>query len=149
MLYLIKTVYYIEETGEVLKLLKIGYTRDNESTMHSRFTAYKLHNPGHTVLYRIPNLTEYDEKVVLGKFSDLMYEDYGREWFKWDQGIIDFFEELSKDPKEALKGLTYVSKNPGMVRINGKSYKETEEIRKLFRVYLNIFLSGREKEEFF
>lgn len=91
MIYLIKAVYYIEKTKEVLKLLKIGYTKDDPDTIKSRFEAYKLHNPGHTVLYRIPNLSKYYEKVILTKFSSLVYGSYGREWFYWDQDIIDFF----------------------------------------------------------
>lgn len=107
MIYLIKTVYYIEETGVVLKLLKIGFTGDNESTINSRFLAYKLHNPLSEVLFKIPGGTEDHEKRIQYKFRNLLYSDYGREWFYYSDEIIDFFsnidsldgleEELSKD----------------------------------------------------
>lgn len=152
MLYLIETVYYEKETGKVLDLLKIGYTKDDPKTISGRFIAYKLHNPGCKILYKIPGLTDRDEKAIQKKFENFIYPDYGREWFNWDQSIIDFFKELSmsEDCRGILDKLIYVSKNPARVLLSGKTHKETSEIRKLFRIYINIFLTewkdaGKEK----
>lgn len=36
-----------------------------------------------------------------------------------------------------------------MVILSGKSYKETEKIKQLFKIYLNIFLSSRKEEDLF
>lgn len=60
MIYLIETTYYNKDTKEVLDLLKIGYTEDNNKD--KRFQLYKLHNPTCKVLYEIPDLPEDIEK---------------------------------------------------------------------------------------
>lgn len=108
MIYLIETTYYNKETKEILDLLKIGYTKD--SAKEIRFMAYKMHNPGFNLLFEIHNATEDHEKRIQYKFRNLLYENYGREWFKYDEEIIDFFknikslEELDKLPKNPIRG---------------------------------------------
>ena len=83
MIYLIRTDY-IDGT-----LLKIGYTDDENC--EKRFGSYKTHNPKAVVLFTIPGGTEKDEKTIQRMFRSFLYPDYGNEWFKFDQSIIDFF----------------------------------------------------------
>jgi hypothetical protein len=90
MIYLIQTSYYNEDTNTPLRLLKIGYTRDE--SLNKRLTQYKLHNPRAKLLYTIPGATEEDELKVQYKFKKLLYSDYGREWFVYDNEIIEFFK---------------------------------------------------------
>lgn len=92
MIYLIESAgYEVRENNSIsyFKLLKIGYTEDNNKD--KRFLQYKLHNPTCQVLYEIPEATEDYEKRIQYKFRDLLFENYGREWFKYDESIIDFF----------------------------------------------------------
>ena len=110
MIYLIESAAYKEENGNKVyfSLLKIGYTEDKQKVI--RFSQYKLHNPTCKVLFEIPEATEDHEKKVQYKFKDLLFEGYGREWFKYDQSIIDFFQniksldELEKLPKNPVRG---------------------------------------------
>lgn len=106
MLYLIESSgYKVGENNSIsyFRLLKIGYTED--SNKDRRFLQYKLHNPTCQVLYEIPGATEDHEKRVQYRFKDLLFLDYGREWFEYSEEIIDFFknigslEELEKLPK--------------------------------------------------
>lgn len=89
-------IYLIESAGykgdNYFKLLKIGYTEDSISDR--RFTAYKLHNPTCQILFTIPEATEDHEKRVQYKFKNLLFPDYGREWFKYDKDIINFFKNI-------------------------------------------------------
>lgn len=110
MLYLIKSAGYKEE-GEGMKyfpLLKIGYTEDNRKEV--RYSQYKMHNPTCQVLFEIPGATEDHEKRVQYKFRDLLFPNYGREWFSYSEEIIEFFkgikslEELDKLPKNPIRG---------------------------------------------
>lgn len=107
MIYLIETTYYNKDTGEILDLLKIGYTKD--SVKEARFATYKMHNPGFKLLFEIPEATEDHEKRVQYKFKNLLFENYGREWFKYSEEIVEFFrsikslEELESLPKSPLK----------------------------------------------
>lgn len=94
MIYLIETTYYNKNTKEVLDLLKIGYTEDN--IKENRFTAYRLHNPGFRLLYEIPGYNEDIEKRIQYKFKDLIYSEYGREWFYYSDDIINFFKDIDK-----------------------------------------------------
>lgn len=94
MIYLIETTYYNKETKKVLDLLKIGYTEDSRKDI--RFMAYKMHNPGFKLLYEIPNLSEDVEKRVQYKFRNLLYSEYGREWFYYSDDIINFFRDIDK-----------------------------------------------------
>lgn len=60
MIYLIETTYYNKDTKEVLDLLKIGYTEDSKKD--KRFMAYRMHNPGHKLLYEVLGYTEDNNK---------------------------------------------------------------------------------------
>ena len=94
MIYLIKSAAFKEEEGKIntFFLLKIGYTEDN--IKNKRFLQYKLHNPTCQVLFEIPGGTEDHEKKVQYKFKNLLYENYGKEWFKYSEKIIDFFKSI-------------------------------------------------------
>lgn len=95
MIYLIESAgYEVRENNSIsyFKLLKIGYTEDNNKD--KRFLQYKLHNPTCQILFEIPGATEDHEKRVQYKFKNLLFEDYGREWFKYSEEIIDFFKNI-------------------------------------------------------
>lgn len=89
MLYLINETFYNKNTKEIIDILKIGYTSDNNKP-GSRFTSYLNHCPEAKLLYEIPGGTLDHESALLNKFHHLLYK--GQEWFKYSQEIIDYFE---------------------------------------------------------
>ena len=99
MIYLIKSAGY-DENEELIHLLKIGFTED--SKRNRRFQTYKLHNPTCKILYEIPDLPEDIEKKIQYKFRDLLYSEYGREWFYYSEDIINFFRDIDKVDLESL-----------------------------------------------
>lgn len=133
MIYLIETTYYNKETKEVLDLLKIGYTED--SNKDKRFTLYKLHNPGYKLLYEILGYDEDIEKRIQYKFRNLLYSEYGREWFYYSDDIINFFRDIDNIDLESLP------KNP----IRGS--KEFKRIKNECREVLSYFFNTRDTEE--
>lgn len=134
MIYLIETTYYNKETKEVLDLLKIGYTED--SNKDKRFTLYKLHNPGYKLLYEILGYDEDIEKRIQYKFRNLLYSEYGREWFYYSDDIINFFRDIDNIDLESLP------KNP----IRGS--KEFKRIKNECREVLSYFFNTRDTEEY-
>lgn len=133
MIYLIETTYYNKETKEVLDLLKIGYTED--SNKDKRFTLYKLHNPGYKLLYEILGYDEDIEKRIQYKFRNLLYSEYGREWFYYSDDIINFFRDIDNIDLESLP------KNP----IRGS--KKFKRIKNECREVLSYFFNTRDTEE--
>ena len=105
MIYLIKSIgYKEEEEGKISTffLLKIGYTEDQRQDI--RFIEYRLHNPTCQVLYTIPEATEEQEKKLHYRFKDLLYEDYGREWFKYSEDIINYIKSVTLEEIDKLPG---------------------------------------------
>lgn len=100
MIYLIETTYYNKETKKVLDLLKIGYTEDSKKD--KRFMAYRMHNPGYKLLYEVLGYSEDIEKRIQYKFKDLLYSEYGREWFYYSEDIINFFKDIDNIDLESL-----------------------------------------------
>ena len=133
MIYLIKSAGY-DENENLIRLLKIGYTEDSRKDI--RFMAYKLHNPTCKILYEVPNLSEDIEKRVQYKFRDLLYSEYGREWFYYNDDIINFFRDIDKVDLESLP------KNP----IRGS--KEFKKIKNECREVLSYFFNTRNTEEY-
>ena len=134
MIYLIETTYYNKETKEVLDLLKIGYTED--SNKDKRFTLYKLHNPGYKLLYEILGYDEDIEKRIQYKFRNLLYSEYGREWFYYSDDIINFFRDIDNIDLESLP------KNP----IRGS--KEFKRIKNECREVLSYFFNSKDTEDY-
>jgi hypothetical protein len=134
MIYLIETTYYNKDTNKVLDLLKIGYTEDNNKD--KRFTLYKLHNPGFKLLYEILGYNEDIEKRIQYKFRDLLYSEYGREWFYYSDDIINFFKDIDNIDLESLP------KNP----VRGS--KEFKKIKNECREILSYFFNTRDTEEY-
>ena len=99
MIYLIKSASY-NENENYIDLLKIGYTED--SSKDKRFSQYKMHNPTCKILYEIPDLPEDIEKRIQYKFRDLLYSEYGREWFYYSEDIINFFKNIDSIDLESL-----------------------------------------------
>lgn len=92
MIYVIEITYYNKSTQEIVDLLKIGYTRDDNRD--KRLTQYKLHNPLYTLLYEIPECDEEIEKSLHQYFKVHQYQEYGTEWFIYSDEIIEFFDRL-------------------------------------------------------
>lgn len=85
MLYLIKSAGY-DEKGDYIDLLKIGYADD----VALRMTSYKLHNPTCKLLKTIEG-TLLDEARVQYHFRKHRFSGYGKEWFVYNEEIVDFF----------------------------------------------------------
>lgn len=100
MIYLIETTYYNKDTKEVLDLLKIGYTEDSKKD--KRFMAYRMHNPGHKLLYEVLGYDEDIEKRIQYKFRGLKYNGYENEWFYYSEDIINFFKDIDNIDLESL-----------------------------------------------
>jgi hypothetical protein len=90
-------------------VLKIGYTDDKKSK--KRFQAYRTHSYSYKILYKIKGGTKSDEQNLHHYFESykIIYEGKPlREWFKFDNFIIDFFnthttlESIRKDIKEFI-----------------------------------------------
>lgn len=136
MIYLIETTYYNKDNSKIVDLLKIGYTSDD--SLSKRLSLYKLHNPLCKLLFTIPNGTEEDEKKLHIKFKKFLYPDYGREWFVYDEEIINFFsshltyELLQQDINEIelLHGNTYV-KSGYMKSVIDQIYKSKVNSKEL------------------
>lgn len=126
MIYLIKSAGY-DENENLIHLLKIGYTEDNNRDR--RFNAYKLHNPTCKILYELPELTEEDEKNIQYKFRKYLYIDYGREWFEYNDEIVNFF----KNP-EVVKNIKNLPINPCIIN------KELTEFKNSVKEILGILL---------
>lgn len=134
MIYLIETTYYDKETKEVLDLLKIGYTEDSKKD--KRFMAYRMHNPGYKLLYEVLGYSEDIEKRIQYKFKDLLYSEYGREWFYYSEDIINFFKDIDSIDLESLP------KNP----IRGS--KDFKKIKNECREVLSYFFNSKDTEEY-
>ena len=102
MIYLIKSAGYGDD-NKYIDLLKIGYT--DENAKDKRYISYKLHNPTCKVLYEILGGTEDQEKRIQYKFKDLLYPNYGREWFYYSEEIIDFFEDIQDNGLDIILNL--------------------------------------------
>jgi hypothetical protein len=134
MIYLIETTYYNKDTKEVLDLLKIGYTEDSKKD--KRFMAYRMHNPGYKLLYEVLGYSEDIEKRIQYKFKDLLYSEYGREWFYYSEDIINFFKDIDSIDLESLP------KNP----IRGS--KDFKKIKNECREVLSYFFNSKDTEDY-
>ena len=134
MIYLIETTYYNKETKKVLDLLKIGYTEDSRKDI--RFMAYRMHNPGYKLLYEVLGYSEDIEKRIQYKFKDLLYSEYGREWFYYSDDIINFFKDIDSIDLESLP------KNP----IRGS--KDFKKIKNECREVLSYFFNSKDTEDY-
>ena len=133
MIYLIKSAGY-NEKGDFIHLLKIGYTED--SSKDKRFSQYRMHNPTCKILYEIPDLSEDIEKRIQYKFRDLLYLEYGREWFYHSDEIVNFFKGIDNIDLESLP------KNP----IRGD--REFKKVKDECREVLSYFLNTRDTEDY-
>ena len=93
-------------------LLKIGYTKD----INSRFDSYLLHNPGCKLLGTREGDTEL-EGYFHSYYSQYKYPGRDREWFYYNQEIVDNFQSLQVGDKflekeEYIEGLRkYIKSN--------------------------------------
>lgn len=93
-------------------LLKIGYTKD----IDSRFDSYLLHNPGCKLLGTREGSTEL-ESYFHSYYSRYKYPGRDREWFYYNQEIVDNFQDFQVGDKylskeEYIEGLIkYIKSN--------------------------------------
>ena len=73
-------------------ILKIGYTNDNRGD--GRFDDYKTTNPTCRVLYKIPEGSIMDERLLHLYFKEFKYQETN-EWCYYTGEIIEFFEIYS------------------------------------------------------
>jgi hypothetical protein len=97
MIYVLKSLGY-DENDKSIELIKIGYTNNWDK----RLVDYKLHNPTIRVLYLCENGNEDDERSLHSYFSEYRFNSYGREWFYYNESIIEFFEE---NPIEKIRNI--------------------------------------------
>ena len=90
MLYLLLSPSFVDNDPEKFKkLLKIGYTEDS----NKRILSYKHTNPSIITLKVFDFGNRILESSLHQYFKKFRYKDYGREWFEYDDSIIQFFEE--------------------------------------------------------
>ena len=137
MIYLILSPAFIDKNDiskGYIPLLKIGYT--GEGSKKSRFDTYITENPTMRILYLIENGDMMDELNLHNHFKHLKTE-YGRDWFKYDQEILDFFE-IHKT-KESLKELDVVFSRSKKEKIN-KLKSDITIISKINQIISQIFI---------
>ena len=90
MIYLLQDCYK-DPNGEYHDILKIGYS--SRSFLEGRKPHYDTHNFGYTFL------GEKEGSVELESYLHYRFKDYqiSTEWFRYDQEIIDVFNEISED----------------------------------------------------
>lgn len=115
MIYVLEIVYYDKNNKEVIDLMKIGYTGDNN--FENRKQNYILHNPLVDFLYLIPEGTLELESLLQSYFSKYRYKTSSKEWFYFNQEIIDFFD--SHKTVESLSFLIEDDMRLGTHRFNG------------------------------
>lgn len=92
MIYLIQDAY-IDKNDNFHKVLKIGYT----SNIDSRISQYTSHNFGFKLL-KTREGDEELEKLLHYHFNKyLIKESHNREWFEYNDEIINEFEKLEKE----------------------------------------------------
>ena len=92
MIYLIQDAY-IDENDNFHKVLKIGYT----SNLEKRLSHYTSHNFGFKLL-KTREGNEEMEKLLHYYFNKyLIKESYNREWFEYNEEIINNFSILEKE----------------------------------------------------
>ena len=92
MIYLIQDAY-IDKNDNFHKILKIGYT----SNIDSRISQYISHNFGFKLL-KTREGDEELEKLLHYYFNKyLIKESHNREWFEYNDEIVNEFEKLEKE----------------------------------------------------
>ena len=138
MIYLIKSAAYTEDGTGYTDLLKIGYT--GEKSKKSRFSIYLTENPTIQVLYQIKDGDTENERDLHYHFKHLRTK-YGREWFKYDQEILNFFEtHKTKESLLEIRDIPILSRTQReKVRDNRKNNKN---LQNLVNLSVNIIVSG-------
>ena len=153
MIYLILSPAFIDKddiSKGYIPLLKIGYTK--EESKKSRFDAYITENPTMKILYLIENGDMIDELNLHNHFKHLKTK-YGREWFKYDPEILDFFE--THKTKESLEELDVVISKSNSIKINklksdvGIISKVNQIIGQIFVLYYSDIIDISERKRLY
>ena len=132
MIYVYRSAGYDKEFN-IIHLIKIGYTED----ITKRNSTYTSHNPGIRLICTVPDLGEDVEHALHSIFGKFLYPDFGREWFVYNEEIIDFFKthttpESILDYPEVKKELEFLNES----RITTRNrHKLLAAIDLLVRVY--------------
>lgn len=89
MIYVLKSGAVDDSTGEdrLFLAIKIGYTK----SWKTRSSAYRTENPTPKVLFLIDGGNEDDERNLHNHFKKYQIDE-GREWFYYNDEIIEFFK---------------------------------------------------------
>ena len=130
MIYLIKSAAYTEDG--------IGYTGENSKK--ARFSIYLTENPTIQVLYQIKDGDTENERDLHYHFKHLRTK-YGREWFKYDPEILNFFEtHKTKESLLEIRDIPILSRTQReKVRDNRKNNKD---LQNLVNLSVNIIVSA-------
>ena len=106
MIYVLTSIGY-DEQFNIIQLIKIGYAKN----FKNRLTAYKLHNPLIKVLFKIEKGTKILEYKLHQYFGNYKYEEYGNEWFYYNDEILEFFRN-NRTIKSIENRLSNIPDNP-------------------------------------
>lgn len=98
MIYLIEGAGFCS-LGGFERELKIGYTSEGKE----RFEAYQIHNPTRKILYMIPGWSIKLEQSIHKFFSHLDHVGDCKEWYKYSDSIVKFFEDYKDKPESDVK----------------------------------------------
>lgn len=142
MIYLLQDCYK-DTNNEYHDILKIGYS--SRSFLEGRKPHYDTHNFGYTFL------GEKEGSVELESYLHYRFKDYqiSTEWFRYDQEIIDVFNEISEDDdlpftsdKEIIEySKKYILDNliPSVSKLSGLFLEDLlNEVKKKAKEYLDF-----------
>ena len=137
MIYLIESAAFIGDTDNMEKMLKIGYTKDERGS--KRFSVYTCHNPTIRVLSTVKDGSEEIEKKLHVLF--FKHLKYFREWFSWDNEIIEFFKihTTKQDLEVAVKNVTIFSPSEAKINLKKQEIKEVIEKAENKEVFNKFF----------
>ena len=106
MIYVLTSIGY-DEQFNIIQLIKIGYAKN----FKNRLATYKLHNPLIKVLFKIEKGTKILEYKLHQYFGNHKYEEYGNEWFYYNDEILEFFRN-NRTIKSIENRLSNIPDNP-------------------------------------
>lgn len=120
MIYLIESSAFKktnENKTKIFMILKIGYVADNK--VNKKLQDLLLQNPTAQILSTIPEATQEHEERIHKLFENLKVPeniiDQNKEWFWYNNSILEFFENL-ENIKELEKKLKTYKKPEGNIK---------------------------------
>lgn len=130
MIYLLRSPSFNKHKGRFEWILKIGWTEDSNS--EKRLRVYRSHNPSVEKISIIPGYSIETEIGLHDKFSKYRLDEFGKEWYKDESSIINFF--TTKGKIQELKKLT----EKGKEIIKQRKSKQNRQLYKYIITLLEI-----------